>query len=195
MYWHIFFGVLSGLIAAGMIIPYLVSMVKETTRPNIVSWSLWTIVVFITGLAQIHAGASWSLLLLIGTIAANISVIFLCIRGYGYKKFETIDQITLVCALVSIILWWITANPLAAMICALVADSIAYAPTLIKAYKYPESETLLYWGALVIADLLALISVTNTHITNILFPIVYGSLNIVVVLVLLLGKRKLAHKK
>ena len=195
MQWHILFGALSGLIAAGMIIPYLISMVKGATRPNIVSWSLWTIVVFITGLAQVRAGASWSLLLLIGTIVANLSVIYLCIRGYGYKKFETIDQITLVCALVSIILWWITANPLAAMICALVADSIAYAPTLIKTYKHPESETLLYWGALVIADLLALISVTTAHITNILFPIVYGSLNIVVVVVLLVGQRNFAHKK
>ena len=186
MNWHEWMGIASGMIAAGMIIPYLIAMVRGTTRPNVISWSLWTVVVFITLLAQIRAGAAWSSFLLIGTLVANSLVLIFCMRGYGYNRFATIEKITLLCAVLAVVLWLVTSSPLLAMICALTADSVAYLPTFVKIIRYPYSETAWYWAALVGADLLALYSVTQIIPTNILFPIVYGALNALILIALAL---------
>lgn len=189
MDWHVIVGALAGFISIGATIPYLRDIVRGDTRPNVVSWSLWTIVVLITAFAQVSAGASWSLLLLIGSSIANISVVTLCILGYGYNKFELTDKICLVLAFAALLLWWITSNPVVAIILAVAADGIAYIPTYVKVYKYPQSETHLYWIILTVADILAFVSVTKMSAANSLFPVSYAIFNFAVVFVAFLGRR------
>ena len=189
MDWHVIIGALAGLISIGATIPYLRDIVRGDTRPNVVSWSLWTIVVLITAFAQVSAGASWSLFLLIGSSIANISVVVLCILGYGYRRFELADKICLVLAFAALLFWWITSNPVIAIVLAVTADGIAYIPTYAKVYKHPKSETHLYWAILTFADMLALISVTKMSMANSLFPISYAVFNALVVVVGFLGRR------
>lgn len=112
--------------------------------------------------------------------------------GYGYKKFGRIDVITLIFAMAAIGGWFISANPLVAMVFGVVADCIAYAPTLLKMYRDPASEQMLYWGALVLADVLAFISVTSFTISSIIFPVAYGIMNVSGCVLLLFGRKALA---
>lgn len=189
MDWHFALGIAAGLIATGAIIPYLRDMVRGTTRPNIISWLIWTAVVSITAIAQVNAGASWSLFLLVGTILANLSVLALCLRGYGYRKVEVIDMVCLAFGVAAILFWWLTSNPITAIVLAVLADAIAYIPTYAKVRRHPDSEAQIYWAALVFADILALLSVTAFTLANTLFPITYGLLNLGVLAVVRFSKK------
>ncbi len=183
MDWHGAFGAAAGIIVVVAVIPYLRDIVRGEARPNVVSWSLWTVVVTITALAQVSAGASWSFLILLGSLLACLAVLSLCFLGYGYRKFETADAICFLLACLALLFWWMTANPVVAIFFAIAADAIAYVPTYVKVYREPESESYFYWSALVAADVLGFISVFGGTPANTLFPLSYGLLNSAVLIV------------
>src|SRR3989344_5247088 len=150
MDWHLILGISAGLIAIGATVPYILSIIRGETRPNVVSWSLWTIIVLVTA----------------------------------------VDKICLFLALAAIVFWWITSNPVIAILLAVIADGIAYIPTYAKTYQEPKSEPFFYWGVLVCADILAVFSSTIFNAANVLFPISYGILNTLVLVASFFGNRR-----
>ncbi|MDO8490229.1 MAG: hypothetical protein Q7S47_02315 [bacterium] len=46
-----------------------------------------------------------------------------------------------VCCVLALILWWATKNPTWALVLSIIGDAFAGLPTLIKSFKYPETET------------------------------------------------------
>lgn len=59
------------------------------------------------------------------------------------KSFWKLTKLDIVCAVVSmmaLILWIITGSGVLAITLSIVADLVAGIPTLVKAYKFPESE-------------------------------------------------------
>jgi hypothetical protein len=189
MDWHVWLGAIAGIGQALAVIPYVRDILKGTTKPNIVSWSLWTLAVLITLSAQISAGASWSALILVGATVANFTVIILALFGYGYRKFTWVEWTCLTLSLAAIALWQITGNPLVAMGFSIAADGIAYIPTLVKAYKEPFSETAIYWLLLIVTDLMAMASTTILNTANLAFPIYYALINSLL-LIVILGRRR-----
>lgn len=175
--WHVVLGILSGLLAVVAIIPYVKDILYGTTRPNIVSWFLWVLLLLIAALAQISAGASWSLVFLIGDIIGTSSVLVLCFIGYGYGKYGWLDGVCFVLALLAVVLWQITNQPLLAIGLAAVADFLAGVPTLVKAYKDPASEDPTQFFMLSIAALLGILATKIIDPTNLLFPIYLFSIN------------------
>lgn len=182
-------GTLAGILQVGATIPYIISIIRGSTRPNTVSWFLWTCAVGITFFAQTSIGLSWSLCLLAGALVCNATVTILCLFGYGYKNFTKVDLLTLVFSLIAIVSWLISNDPLMGIIFGVIADCIAYAPTFFKMYHDPKSEQRMYWIILTIADMLALFSVTSFTPANIIFPIAYGLMNGVGLLILLQRSR------
>jgi hypothetical protein len=189
MDWHPWLGSIAGVGQALAVIPYVKDVLRGTTRPNIVSWSLWTLAVLITLAAQITAGASWPALILVGATVANVTVIVLALFGYGYTKFGTVEWICLFLSLAALIFWRITEQPLVAIGFAITADCIAYIPTLVKTYKDPFSETAVYWLLLVVTDLMAIASTTLFNAANLAFPIYYASINTVLFGLIIFGQR------
>jgi len=189
MDWHVVVGAVAGVLSVAAIIPYLRDILRKNTRPNLVSWSLWTVAVLITLAGQISAGASWSALLLIGATIENLAVIVLALRGYGYTKFGRVEQVTLLLCVLAIVLWQVTENPLIAIAFAIAADSVAYVPTVTKAYRDPKSELAFFWGSLVVVDILAAVSSTKIDFANLGFPISYAILNGTVATVVFLRRR------
>ena len=188
MDWHAVVGIVAGVIHLGVIVPYLLAMVKGTTRPNIISWFLWTVIQGIIVIAQFTSGASWSIVIPIASGIGNCVVLAFAIAGYGYKRFEAVDVASLLLAAAAMIFWALTSNPLTAILCAVLADAISYVPTLFKTYRDRYSETAVYWAGLVTADLLALVATTRFDLANILVPISYGVMNTLVVLLCFFGK-------
>ncbi len=50
-------GILASIVSLCGFIPYILGIIKNTTRPNIVSWSAWTILSFISAIACYYSGA------------------------------------------------------------------------------------------------------------------------------------------
>jgi hypothetical protein len=168
--WHLVLGTIAGLIAMLAVIPYIKDILHGTTRPNIFSFALWEALLLISALAQFSAGASFSLLFVIGDLIGTGLIVALCLLGYGYGKYGKIEWACTALAIAAIIAWQVTALPVLAIVFALVADALAGIPTVIKTFKDPWSEAPAQWLLISFASLLAICSTTIVDIPNIIFP-------------------------
>ena len=169
--WHVAVGAIAGILTVLAVIPYIKDILHGSTRPNIVSWSLWVLLLLIGVLGQISAGASWSLIFLIGDLIGTSFVLSLCIAGYGYKKYGWLEVVCFVLAIIAIVLWQLTNEPLIAIWLAVAADFLASIPTLVKAYMDPMSEAPLQFFIIAFASLLAVLSTAIFDYANLLFPV------------------------
>ncbi|MBI2474271.1 MAG: hypothetical protein HYV68_01080 [Candidatus Taylorbacteria bacterium] len=188
--WHLILGIISGVIGAASIVPYVYDILYGTTRPNIVTSSVWTLLQGIVVAAQWSAGASWSIILPAVLCFNTAFVTVLCLRGYGYKNYGLIDKLCFVLALLAIVLWQITANPLVGLLLAIVADLLATVPTIVKTYKEPRSESLPAWLMSIVASVLALISTTRLDVANVAYPIYFIGVDITITFLALRRYRK-----
>ena len=190
MEWHATVGVISGILQVGSIIPYVRDILKGTTRPNAVSTGLWMLLAGIAFVAQISAGASWSVIL-VGGIAFNCTVVtVLALSGYGYAKYGKLDWLCLALGLTSIGAWILTENPVVAIILAVIASIIANIPTVVKTYREPHSEHAFSWLVVVTASSLSLLSTAQWNIQNLLYPFEDWILNLTIFSLAFWGQRK-----
>ena len=171
MDWHFTIGITAGLLQQISAILYIKSMLKGTTRPNVVTQILWSVLQVIALLAQFSSGASWSVIILIVLTFNTLLVTALCFMGYGYKEYGLIDKLCFVLAILAIILWQITKEPLVALALSILADAIATLPTIIKTYRYPKTEAPIPWFMTLIASALSAISSTKLNFANLAFPL------------------------
>jgi len=171
MDWHLIVGITSGVIQVIAVVPYIVSMFRGTTRPNIVTQILWTTLQTIALLAQFSAGASWSVIILIVLTFNTAIVTVLCFFGYGYKKYGPLDFICFGLAILAIILWQVTKEPMVALALSIVADALASLPMIVKTYREPRSEPVFPWLITILASFLAAISTTKLDFANLAFPV------------------------
>ena len=168
--WHLILGIISGIIAMLAVIPYVKDILHGSTRPNIVSWFLWVLLLSISIFAQYSAGASWSLLFLIGDLVGTSIIFILCLAGYGYGKYGWIEVVCFSLAIIAIVSWQLTNQPILAIVFSIIADAMASVPTIVKAYRDPWSEDASQWLIIGVASILAILSTTIWNPANIIFP-------------------------
>jgi hypothetical protein len=168
--WHMALGIASGAVQVYSIVPYIKSILKGQTRPNVVSWSLWLVLQVIAIAGQISSGASWSLFFLFAMLFNIILVLSVSAKGYGYKKYGWVDFVCLASVIAAIAIWKTTGAPVLAISMAVVADFIALVPTVVKTWKEPASESAAAWFILVIAAVLAVFSTAKYDAANLLYP-------------------------
>jgi hypothetical protein len=188
MDWHEIVAIVSGIITAVAVVPYVRDMLRSTTRPNLVTWGLWLLIQSVLIAAQFSAGASWSVVLpLVEMVTVGI-VFVLGVVGYGYKKYGWLDIVCFSLVIAALILWQITDQPVVALILSVVADFVAVIPTLKKSYLDPTSETPSAYLLVVIAAFLAGISTTLIDLPNLIWPVYIFALNGSVLALILLGR-------
>ena len=170
MDYHPILGAIGGVLAIAAIVPYLRDVFRGTTRPNFVSFFIWELLLIISLTAQMSAGASWSAILLIGDLIGNSTALVICLMGYGYKKYGWLEWTCLGLAIVAIIAWQLTHQPVLAIMFAIVADAMAAIPTLAKAWRDPWSEYPVTWLMIAAGGLCAVLATTIHNPANLLFP-------------------------
>ena len=60
MNWHELVGIASGVLAFLTVVPYVWDILGRITKPNVVTYLVWTLLQSIAIVAQLEAGASWS---------------------------------------------------------------------------------------------------------------------------------------
>jgi hypothetical protein len=152
------------------IVPYIKDILHGTTRPNIVSWALWVLLLLISLLAQVNAGASWSALMVFGDLIGTSTILVLCLVGYGYGKYGWVEFVCTILAIVAIIAWRLEHQPVLAICFAALADLMAATPTLVKSYRDPWSEAPGQYFLIAFAAGLAMLSTTIFDVVNLIFP-------------------------
>ncbi len=189
MDWHLIAAIFAGLLGIASVVPYLHDMLRGTTRPNVISWSLWFVIQATFVAAQWSSGASYSIVLPLAGLLAVSLVVILGLFGYGYKKYGFIDIVCLVVVLCAIGLWKITNDPGVALWLAIAADFIAAIPTLIKSYKDPASETFLAYLIGILASVATILSTTLYDFPNLAWPVYIILANSLILGLILLGRK------
>lgn len=151
---------------------YLLDTIKGKVKPNRVSWLLWSIAPLIAFAAMVKQGVGITAL---ATFAVGFVPLIIFIASFVNKKaMWEIGKLDIVCGLLSVaglILWLVTKVGNIAIFFGIVADGLAAIPTIVKSYRYPETEnsTLFFCG--VLNSAIALLALSEWNFQSYGFPV------------------------
>jgi len=120
---------------------YIRSIKNGSTRPNLVSWLFWTLAPFLGVYFQIKAGAGLSFLpIFIAGLGSLLVLIFASLTKNGFWKITTFDIYYGIFSLLALIIYVFTHNLGISILFAILSDALASVPTVIKSWKFPETE-------------------------------------------------------
>ena len=142
---HQFFGIAAVILSVITSVPYIRSILKKETRPSGASWWTWSILAFVTVVSAKMAGAPWQVLLLpLFLCVFQLTVAILSLKR-GDNNWDWLNKSCVAGALVGIVLWFITGQPLFALLISIIADFLASIPNFRHIYINPEQESRLSW--------------------------------------------------
>jgi hypothetical protein len=181
--WHAIAGIASGIVLLLGNIPYMMSIRRGDTRPNLVSWGIWTVIGCILLGSYQAIGATHTRWLLIAQVISQFTITVYAFR-YSRGKWSQLDRICLAGAGLSLVLWWRSGAPLVALLMNTLMDLLGAIPTIKKIYHEPDSEDLLFWMMSFSASVLNLLAIENFSLSFIVFPVYLFVLNITVLALL-----------
>lgn len=120
---------------------YIKETLRGNTKPNRVTWLMWAVAPLIGAAAAFMDGAGWAA---IPVFAAGFGALLVFIASFinpnSYWKLGRFDYLCGLFSILALIFWGITKEPIVAIIFAMVSDGFAALPTLIKSWRYPETE-------------------------------------------------------
>jgi hypothetical protein len=188
------FALLSGLVVLIGAPPYLLDILKGTTKPERTTWFIYAVQGSIAFGSQVVLGAHWSLLFA-GLNAAGNLIVFLLSLKYGVGGWKRIDIAALTIAAIGLVLSLVTENALIALWGVIVADFAGTVPTLVKTYRAPKSETSITWFTLGTSSLLAIGSVGSWSFKLLLYPVYMTFATYGVLVAQYFGRQALRRKR
>jgi hypothetical protein len=155
-------------------VPYIRSVRSGLTKPHVFSWVIWALGTFVVFLAQLAGSAglgAWPIGVS-GLITAYIAVL-----AYG-KQSDTaitpLDCVFLIVALAALPCWFLTSDPLWAVVILTGLDLAGFGPTFRAAYFRPYDERIGFYGLAAVRNLLSIMALEHYSLTTVLFPAAVG---------------------
>jgi hypothetical protein len=161
---------------------YFKSIFYGQTKPNLVSWFLWMLGPFIGVFFQIKAGAGLSVLpVFIAGFGPLIVIIVSLFRKNSIWKITGLDIICGILALMALIFYVMTHNLGISILFAIASDYLAGVPTIVKSWKFPETESASVYLPSIFNNTLALFTIKNWIFSIYSFNIYLILMNIVII--------------
>ncbi|MEY4641547.1 MAG: hypothetical protein RLZZ227_1541 [Pseudomonadota bacterium] len=163
-------GLLSVALAIASFAPYVVQIRKGTMRPHVFSWLIWSIstaVVFFAQFASNGGAGAWS------TGVSGVITMYVTWLAWSLCRDSVItrsDWIFLWAALASLPLWYITSDPLWAVVILTTIDVLGFGPTLRKLYAQPYEESALFYILFTVRSAISILALESLTLTTLLFP-------------------------
>jgi len=151
-------------------------------RPNMVSWFLWMLGPFIGVFFQLKAGAGLSALPVF--LAGFGPLIVIIVSVFRKNTFWKITGLDIFCGLLSflaLVCYVSTRNLDISIIFAILADGLAAVPTIIKSWKFPETENAAVYLPGIVNNTLGLLVIKNWIFTIYSFSIYFILVNLVII--------------
>lgn len=177
---------------------YIKDTLKGKVQPNRVSWGLWAVAVLIAFSAEISQGVGIQSL---ATFMVGFVPLLIFLASFANKKaYWKITKFDLACGALSVIglvLWQLTKIGNLAIIFSIFADLTAGIPTLVKSYRYPETENWIEFMSSFISVTIAMLTLKIWTFAYFAFPfyIFLYDLTAVVLIKFKLGKKIQQHVK
>lgn len=154
------------------------------------SWIIWgsvTFVVFLAQLADKGGAGAWP----IGVSGLiTIFVAFLAWLKKGDISITRLDWFFLLLAVPSLPLWYLTSDPLWAVVILTTVDMMGFGPTFRKAYFQPFDEALAFYLIIAMRNLVSITALAHTSVTTVLFPAM-TALGCAMLILMVLYRRKI----
>lgn len=184
------------LAAAGIVVtvaifaPYVRDILRGTTRPHVFSWVIWALGTAVVFFAQLAGGAgvgAWA----IGVSAAiTATVAVLAWLRRGDMVITRTDWAFFVAALSALPCWFLTADPLWAVVILTVVDLVGFGPTIRKGWSHPRDESASFFALAAFRNLLVVLALEHYSTTTVLFPAAVG-LGCALLAAMLLWRRRI----
>lgn len=165
----IYFGALLNLIGSSS---YAIDTFRGKTKPNRVTWFLWALAPLIAFSAMLNSGVGVRSLM---TFMVGFGPAVVSIASFVNKKaFWKITKLDITCGVLSVlalVLWYLTKDAVIAIVLSIAADALAGVPTLVKAYKEPETESynVFFFGA--VSAIITLLTIQHWTFAVAAFPV------------------------
>jgi len=171
--------------------PYIRSIKKGKTKPHVFSWVIWgstTFVVFLAQLADRGGLGAWP----IGV--SGMITIYVALLAYQKKADSTItstDWLFFICAMSSLPFWYLTSDPLWAVIILTTVDVLGFGPTIRKSYVSPKEEKMTFYAIFIARNTTAVLALEHYSLTTMLFPSATGFACVLLIVLLRYRRRVL----
>lgn len=184
------------IVVAGSIVGFAGFMVylRDTlfrgTKPNRVSWLVWSVAPLTSFGASWEAGVRWAAL---PTFIAGFGALLVFVASFAnrnaYWKLGPLDYACGACAFLALALWAVTSDPSLAIGLSIGTSALGTVPTIVKEWRSPQTETIFaYLGGLV-SGLSAFTAVTTWNFPSVAFPSYMVAISVTLIVPLVRGKR------
>lgn len=164
---------------------YTVGTIKGKIKPNRVTWFLWAFAAFTAFSSEISQGVGLRSLIIF-MAGFNPLVIFIVsfVNRKSYWKLGKFDFLCGFFSLLGILLWYLTGVGNMAILFAILADGLAGVPTIVKAYKAPETESYKLFLLWTVGPGITLLTIKNWGFEYYGFPLYILALNSIISIII-----------
>lgn len=152
---------------------YIRDTLAGTTKPNLVTWSMWSAAPLIGTSAAIAAQADlWATVRIF--LAGFLPLLVFLTALFNPQSYWKLSRFDLLCGLFSLlalVVWVAIDSPRLAILLSATGDTLAAIPTIRKAWRYPETETAVTYVASFLSVALVLPSIPTWNIENASFQL------------------------
>lgn len=174
---HHLLAIIAALLTLAGFIPYIVSIFRGRTRPHLYSWLIWAIATVIVGAAQWFAGGGVGAWVTLFSGAITCFIVVLTWLRFDASQIKPIDALFLIIAACALPAWYITDNPLTAVVMLTIVDIAGFGPTFRKSYHAPFGENLTLYYLVCVRNLVSALALELYSLTTLLFPLVIAFAN------------------
>lgn len=169
---------------------YIRDTLKGETKPNRVTFFLWTVAALVAYLSQ-HSGGS-SIQNVYTLALALLSFAILAASFVDKKAYWAITKFDIACGVMSLValaLLILTGNALLAVVLSILADFFAGLPTILKSYSHPQTETALAYAAEIASSGIILLTIHHWVFINYCFAAYVLLINVFMTILLVYPRK------
>ena len=168
---------------------YIKETIKGKTKPNRVTWLLWSVAPLIATAAAVNTGVRMSA---IPVFMSGFGPLLVFLASFfnkkSYWKLQKFDYLCGGCSILALVLWGITKEPMVAIIFAIGSDGLAGLPTLVKSWNHPETESVEAYSTGLFNSLTSFAAITVWNFAALAFPIYLVIINFLLMMAVLRKK-------
>ena len=161
--------VLSASIALGAYFPYGRDIARGRVQPARAARIMLTLLIVLALVQQRSLGSGLALAITIGETIGSIAILSLAMK-HGIGGLRKLDLICYGLLAIDVLIWLLTGSAVLALILTIVADSIAFWPTLHKTWHDASSETVSFFWLGALAPVLSLLAQNHLTYSVAVFP-------------------------
>jgi hypothetical protein len=171
--------------------PYIRLILRGQVKPHVFSWVIWSVVTSIAFFGQLADGGglgAWP----IGLAGAlSIVVAVLAYLKKSDKSITRLDWVFFLTAIAALPIWFMTSDPLWAVVISTTVDLLAAGPTVRKTYVNPFEEDPVFFSISIVRNVFSLIALEHYSVTTMLFPIAICAVCAVLIVIIVWRRRAL----